>query len=98
MQGLFKASKLGMEVRQTPAADGAPLHVFATRDAVYVTCEGASLLGKHSGGLSGRGDADYAARPTGDSNDIDKTNRPDQMGGPLKEIAQIVAHHHQGTA
>ena len=91
MEALFKASKLPLDVRQAPAREDAPLHVFATRDAVFVTCEGASLLGRHAAGLAGRDDgADAEARPAGEDDPLGKTNRPDQVGGPLREIAAIL--------
>lgn len=49
---LFQATGLKLVVKMTPANPRAPVHVFADREAVYVTCQGASLLGKLAGILS----------------------------------------------
>lgn len=43
LESFFAASRQPMQVRQAPAA-GAPLHVWANREVVFVGCEGASLL------------------------------------------------------
>ncbi|MGH6738900.1 MAG: type VI secretion protein IcmF/TssM N-terminal domain-containing protein, partial [Bradyrhizobium sp.] len=43
---LFFASQLPLQVRTVPRRAEAPLHVFANKEAIYVTCEGASLLGR----------------------------------------------------
>jgi hypothetical protein len=45
---LFAASGLPLQVRNAPAREDAPLRVFAGRDALFVTCEGASLLGRQA--------------------------------------------------
>lgn len=49
---LFDAAGLKLAVKQTPADPRAPLHVFAEREAIYVTCRGASVLGKLAGILA----------------------------------------------
>jgi hypothetical protein len=58
---LFHAAQLPLVVRQAPARDDAPLHVYATRDAIYLTCGGASVLGRYGRLLAGR-----LATPDGD--------------------------------
>ncbi len=40
----FAATKLPFAVRAEPRAAGAPVQVYATRDAVFVVCPGASVL------------------------------------------------------
>ncbi|MBM3994731.1 MAG: hypothetical protein FJ303_11345 [Planctomycetes bacterium] len=45
-QHLFEAGGIKLAVKQTPADPDAPIHVFASKDAIYVTCRGASVLGK----------------------------------------------------
>lgn len=40
----FAATRLPFAVRAEPRADGAPVQVYATRDAVFVACPGASVL------------------------------------------------------
>jgi IcmF-related N-terminal domain len=42
---LFDAAELGLKVRNQPARDDAPVRVYANREAIYVTCAGASSLG-----------------------------------------------------
>jgi len=45
-KNLFDASGMELLVRQAPANPKSPLFVFANHSAVYVTCRGASLLGR----------------------------------------------------
>src|SRR5438105_1685685 len=56
-EALFDAAQLAFVVKQAPAGP-APLHVYATRDAIYVTCAGASLLGKHAANVALEGIAE----------------------------------------
>jgi hypothetical protein len=42
---LFRASKREWIVRRVPEGGDRPLHVYANRDAIFVTCAGASLVG-----------------------------------------------------
>ena len=91
MEALFKASRLPLEGRPAPARNDAPLHVFATRDAVYVTCEGASLLGRHAAGLAGEGGEGEANVPTDDDDPLNKTNQPGKAPGAVPEIAAVMA-------
>jgi len=49
---LFEATRLSLPVRNAPARPDAPLHVFGNRDAIYVTCAGASLLGRQAAVLA----------------------------------------------
>jgi hypothetical protein len=44
---LFTAANLPLLVRNVPAAPAAPLRIYAGKYGIFVTCEGASLLGKH---------------------------------------------------
>jgi hypothetical protein len=45
---LFRATQMPWIVEQVPAAADAPLRLYADREAIYVTCAGASLLGHHA--------------------------------------------------
>src|SRR5262245_50195918 len=49
---LFSAAQLQLVVKQTPPGPHVPLHVYASRDAIFITCPGASLLGKHAAYLA----------------------------------------------
>ena len=53
-KALFQAAQLTLIVKQTPASPDAPLHVYATREAIYLTCAGASLLGRLARFLAGK--------------------------------------------
>jgi hypothetical protein len=54
-ESLFAAAQLQLEVPQAPRDPAAPLHVYANRDAAYVTCAGASLLGRLAAVYAGAG-------------------------------------------
>ena len=45
---LFDAAGLNLKVRGVPNRDDAPLRVYANRESIYITCGGASVLGRHS--------------------------------------------------
>jgi hypothetical protein len=47
----FLFADLELTVTQTPASATAPLHVYANRDAIFITCAGACLLAKHAENL-----------------------------------------------
>ncbi len=51
-EALFHASRLPLLVKHEPQRASAPLHVFANPEAIFVTCAGASLLGRHSAVLA----------------------------------------------
>ncbi|HYT92592.1 MAG TPA: type VI secretion protein IcmF/TssM N-terminal domain-containing protein [Gemmataceae bacterium] len=58
-----QAARLKFVVNQTPQDPQAPLHVYATREAVFLTCAGASLLGWQTAILAG--DAEAPSSGTG---------------------------------
>lgn len=47
-KALFSGANLKLKVEQTPRSPEAPLHVYASEEAVFVTCVGASLLGQQA--------------------------------------------------
>lgn len=47
-QALFAGSQLELSIESVPKDFGAPLHVYASPDAVFLTCAGASLLGRQA--------------------------------------------------
>src|SRR4051794_23162299 len=47
-EALLNAARLSFEVGRTPRGADAPLHVYANRDGIYLTCPKASLLGMQS--------------------------------------------------
>src|SRR5262249_44673085 len=90
-EGLFHtAAQLPLAVKQTPADPQAPLHVYATREAIYVTCAGASLLGRQAAILAGEveGAVGPGAPPAGEV-DPGATLVPGAMA-PAKKVADVV--------
>jgi len=86
---LFQAAQLQLVVRQTPRA-AAPLHVYASRDALYVTCAGASLLGRQATILAVEGLPDMGSGGTvTDEFDPGKTLMP--RGAGEKKVIKLVA-------
>src|SRR5713226_8965914 len=95
---LFAAAHLNFTVKQSPRRSDAPLHVYANRDGVYVSCPGASLSGRQadvlasSGGAGGDsayggGDGDLGGGGGG-GEDMFKTVQP---GGLMKEMQGVLA-------
>jgi hypothetical protein len=94
-EAMYQAAELRLGVRQAPSAAGAPLHVYAFRDgrhdSVFVTCAGASLLGKYAGILSGDQEAIELPQPADGASqasiDLSKTARPE---GDVKQVLEIL--------
>jgi hypothetical protein len=99
---LFQAAELPLVVKQVPANSQDPLHVYADRDAIYVTCAGASLLGRHAElladkmpyGANGPGGSrlEMGGDEVGGEDDEFKTVRPGQgrAGAQHREIQAIL--------
>lgn len=86
-ESLFSAAQLELRVKQAPQRATSPLHVSANRDAIFVTCAGASLLGRHAALLQGEGDAASSAFPgngpgtlTPAADEMTRTMRADEPG------------------
>jgi hypothetical protein len=80
VDGLFLASKLKIDVRAPTGAES-PVRVFAGRDAIYVTCGGASAWSRFADALA---DPDAGGLPGfagGDPADPGKTITPGQALG-----------------
>ena len=73
---LFNASHVPLMVPQVPRNPDAPLHVFASPDAVYLTCAGASLLGRQ---------AELLAEESDDRSDRSHAAAWDEVGGTVGE-------------
>jgi hypothetical protein len=52
-ESLFQSANLQLAVNRAPSTRDAPLHVYANRDGVYVSCPGTSLVGKQAAVLTG---------------------------------------------
>jgi hypothetical protein len=93
-EGLFQAARLQWVVKHSPARAGAPLHVWATREAVFVSCAGASLLGKHAAMLAGDTGGSGYETPTSSAEGDDllmQTLRIGKAGGAVSEIEEFLA-------
>jgi hypothetical protein len=82
---------LQLVVKQTPAGPLAPLHFYASRDAIYITCPGASLLGRHAANIALEGiDEQRGGGEVEDGPDADKTIRPSKKEKKvIRHLAQI---------
>jgi hypothetical protein len=95
VEDLFAAADLTLQVRHAPASPEAPLHVYASRSAVFVTCEGASLLGQAHALLAPEAAPDEATdAPVGDVVDgqgPDGGGAPPPNGAAAKAPAKVAA-------
>lgn len=95
-EALFAAARLNFTVKQSPRRSDAPLHAYANRDGIYVSCGGASLSGRQTeilyGGSGGGGDSALvgggSAQGGASSEDQYKTV---QAGGIMKEMQAVLA-------
>jgi hypothetical protein len=92
---LFQAGRLQLVVKQAPTRADAPLHVYATREAVYVTCEGVSLLGSHAALMAGEGSGEPVPGSPADQDPstlamMDMTMRPGNAPSAVPAIQAIL--------
>jgi hypothetical protein len=90
-EALLRGSSIPFQARAIPRRPEAPTRIYANRDAIFLTCTGASLLGKHAALLAGEGGPGdlLAAPPLADPKHADGTiGLPDGDPGVqvLKEI------------
>src|SRR5262249_52741041 len=101
-QGLFQAAQLQLVVNHVPSRTDAPLHVYANRDSVYVSCAGTSLLGRQAAVLAGQAasavaDPAYRGQEMGEDDPLLKSVAMGEvfrtMGptGPLQQIQAVLA-------
>lgn len=93
---LFSAADMPFPVKNAPGRADSPLRVYANRDAIFVTCVGASQLGKQSvllteasGDSTDAGAYGYGAGGAEEGADAGKTLSP-QENLRYKEIANII--------
>lgn len=82
---LLQAARLGADVKQTRG--DLPLHLYAAKDAVYITCAGVCLLGKQATFLASGGTPGSAAAT--DDDEFLKTLDPAHAGGAVPEFLAI---------
>jgi hypothetical protein len=103
---LFRACGIKAQVKQVPPDPTEPLHVTANRDAIWVSCRGASVLGQQNPAFTGGGVVDSTLATLADqTNDPFKT--VGAAGGSTLRIEDFLAsikrvqpharqfHHHQ---
>ncbi len=84
---VLQAARLNLEVKQAPPRADAPLHVYASRDAVFITCEGACLLGRQAAFLANPGVPNEAGRAG--EEEVLVTLAPGNAGGAVPEFLLI---------
>src|SRR5262249_61409054 len=92
-QALFQASGLSWQVSHAlPSAP--PIRVRANRDGIYVTCAGASLLGRQAATLAGKA-APGEDEPADDTEPYDpmgrETLRPETAPRGARQLRRITA-------
>jgi hypothetical protein len=94
---LFGAALLKFTVKQAPGREGAPVSVWANREAVYVTCTGASLLGAQAALMTGTGEdgAEAGGQVPTEDDQLMVTNMPGQTLENTPEIQAILARARQ---
>jgi hypothetical protein len=105
---LFQGSGINWLVKQAPVGGRHPLHVYANRDVIFVTCAGASLLGRQAALLSleNISEGEAAGGETGGAvlggDDENKTLKPGaEEIKIIKKIAKMIgtaANGHQRRA
>ncbi|HEY7425936.1 MAG TPA: type VI secretion protein IcmF/TssM N-terminal domain-containing protein [Gemmataceae bacterium] len=98
-KALFQAAQINLVVKQAPTRDDAPLYVYASRDAIYLTCAGASLLGRHARHLAGKlrdkTMPDREEAPSEEDDMVTNTISPGGSGsleakGPFADMAKVL--------
>jgi IcmF-related N-terminal domain len=93
-EALFASAQLNLSVKQAPRRSDAPVHVYANRDGVYVTCAGACLSGRQAEILAGSGGGSESSYSGGDSpagGDGEDRFKTVQAGGLMKEMQAVLA-------
>lgn len=91
---LMGASSLQFMVKQVPARMDAPLRVYANRDGIFITCAGASLLGRQVALLAGEtspGASEEGENPLGEESAGDKTMRIEDLSSYAQEMKSLLA-------
>jgi hypothetical protein len=63
-EAMFKASRMRLVVEQVPKGSLEPLRVSANREAIWITCGGASSLAQHNPALGGGGSVGTGSEET----------------------------------
>jgi hypothetical protein len=89
--GVFQAAQADLTVRKVPVKAGAPVHMWGNRDAVYVTCPGASLLGREAAILTGEAAGPAAVGASAPAEADEDPNKTMQPQGRALDIQAVLA-------
>jgi IcmF-related N-terminal domain len=89
-EGLFEASQISLTVNFAPRRTDAPLHVYAQREGIYLTCAGASTLGHQAALLAGEAQLPSSGGRAGASRyDDDRSFGGETFGGQTNDPREI---------
>jgi hypothetical protein len=88
---LFRAAQLQLRVRQAPPHAEAPVHVYADAVGIYVTCAGASLLGRQGVLLGDEAGAESAGPGEPEAKEDEADEDIDLPASPAPSVAQAEA-------
>lgn len=79
-EALFAASQMTLTVNQAPRRPDSPIYFYGNSDGVFITCAGASLLGRQSSILSKPIESSSSREPASAPAPARETPRPDPKG------------------
>jgi hypothetical protein len=94
----FESTQISLTVPGAPGRSDAPMHLYGNRDALFLTCAGASLSGRQAAILAEEGSSNYgtgdpieSSPSTGAVDDADKSIGMFSMGMPngLQEVRAL---------
>ncbi len=93
---LFGVSQLRFTVNKAPRRPDAPVRFYGSRDGVFITCPGASLLGRqaallHSDDLGGPEPLAVGGEGAAEDDAMFKTLGKEDLKGAVKDIQEIIA-------
>jgi hypothetical protein len=91
-ESLMQAARLKLDVQGAPRRPDAPLHVYANQEGIYLTCTGASLMGRQAALLAEEGVAAGAGgEPGGAPFDPTKTFTAGSAPVAVRDMKAILA-------
>lgn len=89
-EALFSVPQLRLTVKKAPRKGDAPLHVYGSRDGVFITCPGASLLGRQASLLLSDEGEPIVSSVSSDEDAALKTLGKEDLRGVTKDIQQVL--------
>jgi hypothetical protein len=95
----FQSAGVRAVVKQVPANPDGPLHVTASREGIWLTCPGASLLGQYNPNVLGEASPEATlAGKTDDGSDPFKSIGIGQGGGETLRVEDFIATFREAQA